>query len=579
MNDLPLTIEAMQEYLENAPPEKVAELRELASEYMDGRLWTPQPGPQYEAYHSEADELLYGGAAGGGKTDLLIGLATEEHERSLIFRRMSKDLDALWSRLSEVAGPEVVTNNTVKNTLITTSGRTVEGGHLEKPGSEKGWQGRPHDFIGFDEAAQLDELKVNFVMQWLRSTTAGQRQRVVMGTNPPLPEFVDGKMVDHGTGGWLIRWFAPWLDGRFPDPAVTGELRWCFMEMQGERLVTIWVQGPGTYDSKTHEPFPDATEQDVIEGRAIHSKSRTFIKSLLKDNAYLKGTGYAERLSATPEPLRSMLMAGVFNMRLEDGAMQVIPTSWVVAAQERWQEREHMIPNLKQIVIANDIAQGGVDNTTHGGLLQGDVFEEIVSRPGRETPDGPSVVAGIIKHRRDGSIIVLDGTGGWAGDTYRTLTDNQKIEDVQLHVSSSSEGTYDKNGRYKHKNARTKMWWDFREALDPTSDFKIALPPGERVLEQLTAPTYTIEGGGSTELGVVIVESKKEIRKRIGASTDDADVILMAWQYRGYALEKLLTTPTDVIAAYNDPEYSRRQAKGAGYAAPPVDEVDPLADW
>ena len=34
-------------------------------------LWRPQPGPQTLAYESPADILFYGGAAGGGKTDLV----------------------------------------------------------------------------------------------------------------------------------------------------------------------------------------------------------------------------------------------------------------------------------------------------------------------------------------------------------------------------------------------------------------------------------------------------------------------------------------------------------------------------
>jgi len=40
--------------------------------------WKPFPGPQTEAYLSQADILLYGGAAGGGKTDLLLGVMYHE---------------------------------------------------------------------------------------------------------------------------------------------------------------------------------------------------------------------------------------------------------------------------------------------------------------------------------------------------------------------------------------------------------------------------------------------------------------------------------------------------------------------
>src|SRR5947209_3048566 len=51
------------------------------------RLWAPQPGPQEVAYFSPADVTGYGGAAGGGKSSMLLGLAINEHRRSVIFRR------------------------------------------------------------------------------------------------------------------------------------------------------------------------------------------------------------------------------------------------------------------------------------------------------------------------------------------------------------------------------------------------------------------------------------------------------------------------------------------------------------
>jgi hypothetical protein len=71
--------------------------------------WVPEPTnqPQVDAYHSVADLLLYGGAAGGGKTDLLLGLALTAHERSVIFRRAYVDLMGIEQRLIEILGSRV----------------------------------------------------------------------------------------------------------------------------------------------------------------------------------------------------------------------------------------------------------------------------------------------------------------------------------------------------------------------------------------------------------------------------------------------------------------------------------------
>ena len=65
------TSEALQAIKAISPEQKRALDRLLLS---DGRIWVPQDGPQCAAYASKADILFYGGSAGGGKTDLLLGL-------------------------------------------------------------------------------------------------------------------------------------------------------------------------------------------------------------------------------------------------------------------------------------------------------------------------------------------------------------------------------------------------------------------------------------------------------------------------------------------------------------------------
>ncbi len=69
-----------------------------------GMKWIPNPGPQTDAFFCQADVLLYGGHAAGGKTDLLGGLALMKHKRSLIMRRQYTDLGALIERFREIDG-------------------------------------------------------------------------------------------------------------------------------------------------------------------------------------------------------------------------------------------------------------------------------------------------------------------------------------------------------------------------------------------------------------------------------------------------------------------------------------------
>lgn len=530
-------------------------------------VWLPQPGKQSDAYWCEAEELLYGGAVGGGKTDLIAGLALTAHQKSLIFRRQSTDLDGFWTRLEELARPIVATNNNVKKKMITTTRKVIEGGHLDAPGAEKTWQGRPHDFIGFDEGAQLDELKVSFVIKWLRSTAPGQRQRMVIATNPPIPEFKDGKLLDYGSGQWLKSWFAPWLDKKFNNPAKDGEIRWCYMVADGERMKTIWVEAPGVYSISTGEylcPREEYNEDDTDQAVA---RSRSFIRSKMKDNVYLKGSGYAERMSGTPEPLRSMLMNGDFSMKLEDNPFQVIPTNWVLHANRLWEENEEFIPALKQLVLCADIAQGGIDATTLAALLDDYTFDQVKRFPGKETPDGPAVVVRLLAERRDQSMVVLDGGGGWSGDTKRTLQSHHNIQST-LFQPSSVTGAWCMELNLKFGNLRAEAWWKMRTDLNPHKRTGIRLPVNDRLLEQLTTPMFRIDGK------VLWVESKEDVAKRItGSSTDEADAVVMANYYREKAY---------MLLALRQKEQWGLQTGNPGEdfsTAMSVPLDDPLKDW
>ena len=490
-------------------PEELAEADEAQAEELK-MPWLPNPGPQLDAMMSKADLLLYGGSAGGGKSDLLIGLALTEHERSVIFRRAYVDLRGIEERLLQIRGTRDGYNAS-DMVLRTEDGRLLEFGALEKPGAEMSWQGRPHSLIGFDEGAQLSEAKVRFVMGWLRTTKPGQRTRVVIASNPPIG----------AEGGWLTSWFAPWLDPLFPNPAAPGELRWTVTLPDG----TIrWVDGPGQWVI-LGEDEAEATTEDIIKGMALEALSRTFIPARLDDNPHLKGTNYRAQLQSLPEPLRSQLLHGDFLAGREDAANQVIPTAWIEAAQARWAKGKPA--GAKMLCLGVDVAQGGSDETVLAPLY-GAWFDTLIKRKGIDTKDGPSVSALVIATMRDRCKVNIDLTGGWGG----SARDHLRAQGVNVDGIVFSAGTQarTKNATLAYANVRSELWWSFREALDPESKDDVALPPDRRLAAQLASPTWRLQGER------ILIESKDDIRKRLGSSTDDADAVILAWHQRGYAI-------------------------------------------
>jgi hypothetical protein len=83
-------------------PEERAELDALL--VSDGTVWRPLPGPQSDAYEAQADIIGYGGAAGGGKTDLACGKSLTQHRKVGIFRLNGTELTSFLDRFEELIG-------------------------------------------------------------------------------------------------------------------------------------------------------------------------------------------------------------------------------------------------------------------------------------------------------------------------------------------------------------------------------------------------------------------------------------------------------------------------------------------
>lgn len=451
------------------------------------KLWTPNPGPQSLAYYSQADELFYGGQAGGGKTDLLAGASLTEHKRSLILRRTNKEASKLVDRFIEIIGSRDGWNG--QEHVWRIDDRVIDISGCQHEDDKQKFKGTPHDLICFDEVSDFTESQYRFITAWNRSADKTQRCRVIAAGNPPTTP----------DGLWVLKYWAPWLDQAHPRPAKIGELRW-FTTIGDE---DVEVDGPGPH---------------MIGGESIIARSRTFIPAELTDNPDLADTNYASVLAALPAELRSAYKEGRFDSALSDNTFQVIPTAWVMEAQKRWSPNG--FHDITMTSMAFDPAGGGNDAEEliwrHGGW-----YAEPITARGEETSDGSRAAGVIVAHRRHGAPVIVDVGGGYGGAVVQRLNDNG-ISHYAFNGANVSRSRT-KDGKLSFANKRSEAWWKMREELDPDQEggSVIALPPGAEVRADLAAPRWKLTPRG------IQVEPKDEIRKRLGRSPGKGDVIVM----------------------------------------------------
>jgi hypothetical protein len=517
-------LEAIERLIEGLSDDKKLQLANLPGVKEKLNRWKPNPGPQTQAYLSEADELFYGGQAGGGKTDLIVGLSLTAHDKSLVLRRTNKEASKLVERYVEVLGNRHGFNG--QENIWRVDGRVIDISGCQHEDDKQKFKGTPHDLIAFDEVSDFAESQYRFIIGWNRSANKNQRCRVVAAGNPPTtPE-----------GLWVLKYWGPWVDPSHPNPAKPGELRW-FTTIEGRDTE---VDGAGPH---------------MVGGEPIIARSRTFIPAQLSDNPDLAETNYGSVLAGLPEELRAAYKEGRFDAALKDNPFQVIPTAWIFAAQARW--KPEGFRDVTMTAMALDPAGGGNDAEEliwrHGGW-----FSEPVTTKGSETSDGSRAAGLIVEHRRHNAPVIVDVGGGYGGAVIQRLGDNAIAHHAFNGANSSTGRT--KDGKLTFANKRAQAWWKFREELDPDQEggSVIALPPGPDIRADLAAPHWQL-----TQRGIQ-VEPKLDIRKRIGRSPGKGDAIVMCLTEGQAVVTRELHNatrhkPPKVILGYANAKNGRRR--------------------
>jgi len=236
---------------------------------MSNVVWQPQEKQRLFMSRFE-DEALYGGSAGGGKSDALVIEALRQvnvpHYKALIIRKTFPQLSELIDKTQNYyrrAFPGARYNGTT-HTWTFPSGAKIIFGSMQHAKDKFQYQGQAYDFIAFDELTHFTWDEYNYLFSRNRPNGPGTRVYIRATANPGG--------VGHG-----------WVKERF----ITAM----------KPMTTIW--------DDVEIIFPDGHTES-------RKKSRIFVPSSVFDNPALLANDpdYLTRLASMPEAERKALLYG-----------------------------------------------------------------------------------------------------------------------------------------------------------------------------------------------------------------------------------------------------------------------------
>jgi len=317
--------------------------------------YKPQPGPQTELETTVADEILFGGAAFGGKTSGVIGALRDRVKmrgyRAIVFRRSSPQLKNAVDRAKEIYtdgrsvgkhafAPFAPTPlSRFRQTggggtmLYPAWGTRIEFSHLHTDDAYRDHLGQEYDDIIFDEGPEFTRQQYENLATRRRGIIAGLRRRVIVTANPPEE--------DQPGFEWIRQKWAPWIDpnarvesmeivdegglgstGRYQPPQVVRLVGLPERRDESGKLLPPARTGQVLYVAKD-ESGTERFSAEPFQWNGAPAEGRTFIAASMRDNpAGLEAEPtYAAKLRQVDPVRRKQLEEGDWTVRRGKGTM------------------------------------------------------------------------------------------------------------------------------------------------------------------------------------------------------------------------------------------------------------------
>jgi len=248
-------------------------------------IFKPNPGPQTSFLAANEREVLYGGAAGGGKSYAMLAdpLRYMQHPQfsGLLLRHTTEELrELIWK--SQEMYPKIYPGikwSERKMQWIAPSGARLWFSYLDRDEDVLRYQGLAFSWVGFDE---LTQWSTPFAWNYMRSR--------LRSTAPDLPVYMRATTNPGGPGH-------AWVKKMFIDPSAPNK--------------AFWATDIDTAQTLTYPAGHSKAGQPLFR--------RRFIPAMLVDNPYLAEQGdYETMLLSLPEHQRKQLLEG--NWDVSEGA-------------------------------------------------------------------------------------------------------------------------------------------------------------------------------------------------------------------------------------------------------------------